>query len=168
MQNTDTIKRASAVLRVSSAGQTREEKSSIPAQLTGAQAWCDAEDWELVKVYDETADKGFQSGAVDNNDRPTSKPCCKRQGRLFDVVIFKDNTRLGRDKLEAQGMANDLRKAGVPLVGFEAQSRRVLDVTDDMDGMMFDFGQAQSQMDTRPSAATCRVANTAEPPLDST
>lgn len=133
---------------MSSAAQTQEDKSSIPAQLAGAQAWCDAENWELVKVYDETTDKGFQSGAVDNNERPYIQAMLQdARAGLFDLVIFKDNTRLGCDKLEAQGMANDLRKAGVPLVGFEALSRRVLDVTDDMDGLMFDFGQAQAQMD---------------------
>ena len=144
----DTIKKACAVLRVSSAAQGEQaDKTSIPDQLERAQQWCADEGWELVSVFDETAEKGWQSGAVEMNDRPYIQQMldAARAGE-FDVVLFRDNTRLGRDKLEAQGLANDLRRAGVPLVGF-TYDRRVLNVVDSMDGMLFDMGQTQAQMD---------------------
>jgi DNA invertase Pin-like site-specific DNA recombinase len=114
-----------------------------------AEAWCAAQGWELVATYDETSEKGWQSGRAEMNDRPyVQKMLDDARAGKFDVVVFKDATRLGRDKLEAQGLANDLRRAGVPLVGFSVQ-KTVLDVSADMDGMLFDFGQTAAQMDWR-------------------
>jgi DNA invertase Pin-like site-specific DNA recombinase len=116
------ITRAAAVLRVSSAGQTDDDKDSIGNQRRLAETMADRHGWELVAEYDETAEKGFQSGRAKMNDRPyIQKMLAEAKAGAFDVVIFRDPSRLGRHDGEALSLGYDLRDEGV-LVAFSADN----------------------------------------------
>lgn len=146
MKTRPEIRRAAAVLRVSSAGQADPEKDSIPAQRRLAEEWCAAEGWELVAVYDETADKGYQSGRDRMNDRPYIQRMLRdAEAGAFDVVIFREPSRLGRDDVEALVLGRDLRDRGV-LVGF-SWDRKVADIEDRHDKLLFYIGQWQAEVD---------------------
>lgn len=117
-----TIQRAGAVLRVSSATQADPEKDSLDNQRRLAAEMAGRHGWELVAEYDETADKGFQSGRDAMNDRPyIQKMLAEAKAGAFDVVIFRDPSRLGRHDGEALSLGYDLRDEGV-LVAFSADN----------------------------------------------
>lgn len=138
--------RAAAVLRVSSAGQADPARDSIPGQRRLAEEWCQAEGWTLARVYDETAEKGYQSGRDRMNDRPYIQEMLRdARAGLFDVVIFREPSRLGRDDVEALVLGRDLREVGV-LVGFSGD-RRVADIEKTQDRLLFYLGQWQADMD---------------------
>ena len=67
----DQIKKVGIVLRVSTSGQVKDDQAdSIDDQLKAATAWAESQGWAVVKVYDETEEKGYQSGRSKLEDRP--------------------------------------------------------------------------------------------------
>ncbi len=140
------ITRAAAVLRVSSAGQTDDDKDSIGNQRRLAETMAERHGWELVAEYDETAGKGFQSGRAKMNDRPyIQEMLAEAKEGVFDVVIFRDPSRLGRHDGEALSLGYDLSDENV-LVAFSADDK-IADIADKNDRLLFMIGQWAADVD---------------------
>jgi DNA invertase Pin-like site-specific DNA recombinase len=140
------ISRAASVLRVSSAGQSGEEKDSVPGQRRFADAMAAAKGWTLVAEFDENADTGFQSGRDRLEDRPSVQSMLAAAERgEFDVVIFKNPSRGSREVVELQTLARELRELGVLLAYSETQ--HILDWTDSMDQIVIMLGGWMAEAD---------------------
>jgi DNA invertase Pin-like site-specific DNA recombinase len=147
MTSKEAIHRVAAVLRVSTAAQRKDDQEdSIDNQRQWAEEWAESVGWDLVKVYDETADQGFQSGRAPMNERPFIQEMLADAARgQFDAVLFRDSARLGRDDIEALILGRDLLGFGV-LVGF-SKERRIADIEDQNDRLLFYINQWQADTD---------------------
>lgn len=144
---TKTIKNVAAVLRVSSAKQTHDDREdSVDKQRQAAEAWADAQGWNLLSVFDETAEKGYQSGAVAMNDRPyIQMMLAAAEAGEIDAVIFYSADRLGRNYKEAMQLCWALDAFGV-VVGF-AQDRKLRDPESSDDDLLQLIKQQGAQRD---------------------
>jgi DNA invertase Pin-like site-specific DNA recombinase len=141
------IRRAAAVYRVSTDSQSGDEKDSIPTQRAQAEAMAEREGWDLVAQFDETENKGYQSGRDRLEDRPYIQTMLKaaRAGE-FEVVVFKNPSRQSREASELLTLARDLREVGVFLAYSDANGR-VLDYSDDTDQLLIFLGGWQADVD---------------------
>lgn len=133
---TEDIKRIALVLRISSALQGGELKTSVADQLEQGNAWAEQMGWEVVAKFDETADVGFQSGRAPMNDRPyILEMLAQAKAGEFDMVVFRDSSRLGRHDGEAITLGYELRDVGV-FVGF-SDGGHVADIYNKNDRLLF-------------------------------
>ena len=133
--------RAAAVYRVSTEDQEAAGQDRLAAEFV------QREGWELVKEYDETAERGYQSGRDDLLDRPVIQRMLAdaRKGE-FDVVIFKNPTRGTRETVALQEIARDLSEEGV-LIAFSESTRGALDWEDQGDQVTIMLGGWMAETD---------------------
>lgn len=135
----DSIKRAAAVYRVSSADQTADNQVALAERMASRRGW------EIVKTYDENED-GYQTGRAMIEDRPFILELIEAAKRgEFQVAIFKNPSRGSREVIEGLTIARALRNEGV-LIAF-SQSGDVLDWDNPMDQIVIMLGGWQADMD---------------------
>ena len=140
------IKRIALVLRISSALQGGELKTSIADQLAQGTAWAEREGWEVVATFDETAEKGYQSGRDPMNDRPhIMEMLSQAQAGEFDLVVFRDSSKLGRHDGEAITLGYELRDVGV-FIGF-SDGNLIADIYNKNDRLLFMVGAWAADVD---------------------
>jgi len=109
---------AVAYVRVSTAEQASDERTSLAIQRERCAAYCTAQGWDLVEVYE---DAGV-SGASDAEDRPALSRLLEdaAEGKFKHVIVFKVD-RMARSLRRLLNLSHHLDELGVGLASVAEQ-----------------------------------------------